>query len=109
MDIKMKIYRLMEKREWTTYILAEKAELPQSTVATLFNSKHNPSLQTLEKICCALGITLSDLFADDELEDEGKVLAANIIHAHSLYTDGVVEESSLLNILSIEFGFNRNL
>ena len=78
MDIKMKIYRLMEKREWTTYILAEKAELPQSTVATLFNSKHNPSLQTLEKICGALGITLSDLFADDEFEDEGKVLAARI-------------------------------
>ncbi|HQE48358.1 MAG TPA: helix-turn-helix transcriptional regulator [Fervidobacterium sp.] len=78
MDIKMKIYRLMEERNWTSYILAEKANLPQSTLATLFSSKYQPSLQTLEKICAALGISLSDLFADETIEDEGKVLAARI-------------------------------
>ena len=78
MDIKEKIYKLMEARNWTTYTLAEKANLTQSTVSSIFRLNRTPSIQTLEKVCEAFEISLSDLFADEECDDEGKVLAARI-------------------------------
>lgn len=37
-----------------------------------------PSIQTLEKLCTAFGITLADFFAEEDVDDEGKILAARI-------------------------------
>ena len=78
MDVKQKIYKLMDERKWTTYMLAEKANLTQSTVSSLFRNDRMPSIQTLEKLCVAFGITLADFFADEDADDEGRVLAARI-------------------------------
>ena len=51
MDIKNRIYQLMELRGWTTYMLAEKAGMTQSTISTMFRSTSVPTIPTLEKIC----------------------------------------------------------
>ena len=78
MDIKQKIYKLMDERKWTTYTLAEKANLTQSTISSLFRNDRTPSIQTLEKLCVALGITLADFFAEEGTDNEGRILAARI-------------------------------
>ena len=57
-------YRI--QRGWTEYQLAERSGLPQSTISSLYRKNMVPSIPSLEKICAAFGITLSELFAQGE-------------------------------------------
>lgn len=52
-------YRL--ERGWTEYQLAERSGLPQSTISSRYRKDMVPSVPSLEKICNAFGITLSQL------------------------------------------------
>lgn len=68
-----------EARGWTEYHLAERSGLPQSTISSWYRKDMVPSVPSLEKICTAFGITLSQLFADDTeaiylTEDQQKLL-----------------------------------
>jgi len=47
------------------YRLAKEAALPQSTISHLFKRSNAPTFPTVESICRALGITLSQFFADE--------------------------------------------
>ena len=78
MNVIDKIYQLMNARNWTTYTLAEQAGLNQSTVASLFQRKRTPKIETLEKICKAFGITLSEFFADGEIDSDNLELVSAI-------------------------------
>ena len=64
-DILNKIDRLRTVRNWSIYKLAEEAGLTQSTVANMFARDTLPSIKTLEALCSALGISLSEFFAED--------------------------------------------
>lgn len=64
-DILATIARYREERNWTEYQLAEKSGLPQSTISSWFRKSMVPTVPSLEKICDAFGITLSQLFAED--------------------------------------------
>lgn len=55
-----------EARHWTEYQLAEKSGLPQSTISSWYRKNMTPSFSSLEKICQAFGLTLSQFFADGE-------------------------------------------
>ena len=80
MDISNRIYELMEIRGWTTYVLAEQAEMPQSTAASIVSGRIIPKIPTLEKICKAFGITLSEFFMDSEdNENNEKIQMASMI------------------------------
>ena len=59
----MTVYR--EERGWTEYQLAERSGLPQSTISSWYRKDMIPTIPSLEKICNAFGITLSQLFAGD--------------------------------------------
>lgn len=63
-DILMSIVRLREARGWTEYELAERSGLPQSTISSWYRKNMIPTVPSLEKICAAFGITLSQLFAE---------------------------------------------
>lgn len=63
-DILAVITRCREARGWTEYELAERAGLPQSTISSWYSKKVVPTLPSLEKVCNAFGITLSQLFAE---------------------------------------------
>ena len=54
-----------ETRGWTEYELAERSGLPQSTISSWYHKDMVPSVPSLEKICAAFGITLSQLFAEE--------------------------------------------
>lgn len=59
------ITELRQQRGWTEYQLAERAGLPQSTISSWYRKNLIPTLPSLEKICAAFGITLSQLFAEE--------------------------------------------
>ena len=67
-DVLARITEYREARGWTEYQLAEKSSLPQSTISSWFRKGMMPTIPSLEKICNAFGITISQLFAkEDEL------------------------------------------
>lgn len=66
MDILGKIKVLQGQRGWTDYKLAQKAGIPIATLSSLYARKSPPKLETLQCICNAFGITLSQFFLENE-------------------------------------------
>lgn len=65
MDVLRKIKELREKRGWSEYMLSEKAGITQSTISSWYRKGTLPTIPSLEKICNAFGITMSQFFLDD--------------------------------------------
>ena len=65
-DILSVITTYREERGWTEYQLAERSGLPQSTISSWYRKNMVPTISSLEKICTAFGITLSQLFAEED-------------------------------------------
>ena len=60
-----KITYYRNKKNWTEYQLAEHSGLTQSTISAWYRKKLYPTIPSLEKICNAYGITLSQFFATE--------------------------------------------
>ena len=77
-DVLAVITALRQARGWTEYQLAEHSGLPQSTISSWYRKQMVPTLPSLEKICAAFDITLSQLFAEEgdpvELTEEQRRL-----------------------------------
>ena len=65
-DINERIIELRMERHWSEYQLAERSGLPQSTISSWYKKGMTPSFSSLEKICGAFGLTLSQFFADGQ-------------------------------------------
>lgn len=94
-----RIRELCDARAWTTYRLAKESGITYSTLNTMLNKSHAPSIATLSRICGGFGITLAQFFSEvDEtvflspeqkthlshwnaLSDQGKKLADTYIQA----------------------------
>ena len=68
MKVLEKIDKLRIEKNWTFYKLAEESSLPLSTITNMYVRKSLPSLTTLMAICSGLSITLSQFFADNEID-----------------------------------------
>ena len=66
LDVLKTISAYRAARDWSEYQLAERSGLPQSTISSWYRKGMVPTLPSLEKICTAFGITLSQLFAGEE-------------------------------------------
>ena len=64
-EILDRIAKYREDRGWTEYQLSERSGLPQSTISSWYRKNMVPTIPSLEKICAAFGITLSQLLADE--------------------------------------------
>ena len=69
MDISVQLQKLMkahgiENRNQ----LSAKSGIPQSTLSTIFNDVHKPSVATIELICNYFGLTLAEFFTDPETD-----------------------------------------
>lgn len=73
MDILKRINDLRKERDWTIYRLAEESNVSQSTISNMFTRKTLPSISTLEHICDAFNITLSQFFSDEK-QAENEIL-----------------------------------
>lgn len=73
-----KIRELRDARKWSEYKLSEESGIPQSTISSWFRHKAVPSVASLEAICKAFNITLSQFFYNEDqalsLSEEQKKL-----------------------------------
>lgn len=67
MDIRVRLKSLLRSRGWTEYRLAKECGLSESTIANIFRRNCTPSFSTLETICNAFGMTMSQFFAEGEM------------------------------------------
>ena len=70
MDILKKITEMRIEKGWTEYELAERSELTQSTISSWYRKNLVPSIPSLEHICNAFGISLSQFFLENECFSE---------------------------------------
>ncbi|WP_251316812.1 helix-turn-helix domain-containing protein [Flintibacter muris] len=63
-DILQEITRLRLERGWSEYDLAKNSGMSQSTISTWYRKKQTPTIQSLDKVCAGLGISLSQFFAE---------------------------------------------
>lgn len=91
MDILVKITTMRMERHWTEYQLAEKSGLTQSTISSWYRKNMLPSIPSLEKICDAFGITLSQFF----LEDTNKTVLLNDNQIKLLYAASKLDNEQL--------------
>lgn len=81
MNVQKRLLKFMAQRGWSAYKLAKQAELSETTISNLFKRNQAPTLYTLERICSALGITLSQFFSEDgeavTLTEEQRELLSN--------------------------------
>lgn len=64
-DVVRKINRMRIERGWSVYKLAELSGLSEKTIYNWEKRCSIPTIQALEGICDAFGITLSQFFAED--------------------------------------------
>lgn len=74
MDISARIIELREKNGYSTNKLAKKAGIGQSTLREIEKGIKQPNTVTLNRICSALNIGLSDFFADASPEQPLEIL-----------------------------------
>ena len=67
MDTHKRLRQLLNERGWTEYRLSKACGLSESTLANIFKRNTLPSISTLEAICKGFGITLSQVFAEDDM------------------------------------------
>lgn len=57
-----RILELCKQKKWSEYKLAQKANIPNSSINAMFKHNHVPTIHNLKKICDAFEITLSQFF-----------------------------------------------
>ena len=67
-NLKLKFKRIELNRSQTE--LAEKASVTRQTIGLIEAGEFNPSLKLCIAICRALGVTLDDIFWEEEEEQE---------------------------------------
>lgn len=65
MTVLDRIMQLRIERNWTEYRLSEESGIAQTTISSWFRKNITPSIPSLENICKAFNITLSEFFAFD--------------------------------------------
>lgn len=73
MDILETIAKMRIERGWTEYQLSQNSGLPQSTISSWYRKNMQPSISSLEHICDAFNITLSQFFAQDSSESKNLI------------------------------------
>ena len=83
-DVLDRITYYRKLKNWTEYQLAEHSGLTQSTISAWYRKNLYPTIPSLEKICTAFGITLSQFFATETdsfaLSNTQKELMVEISH-----------------------------
>lgn len=96
-DIIEKIHKLRRQRNWSVYNLALEAGLTQSTLASMLKRNTPPKIETLENICDAFVLTLSQFFACDETTEYLSSDEKNLICAYRKLTKD--KKQALLDFL----------
>ena len=63
-DTLKRINELLKNRNWSLYKLAKESGIPYSSLNSMFQKNNQPTIATLEKICRAFHINMSDFFSE---------------------------------------------
>ena len=66
MDTVKRVYELAQDHDISLYLLSQKIGVSYSTIKTTEKRGGQLNIDTIERICRALGITLSDFFAGQD-------------------------------------------
>ncbi len=67
-DVGKRIRALREERGWAKGTLATRAGIAPSYIPVLENGEKCPTIETLDAICFAFGITLADFFTEKKAD-----------------------------------------
>lgn len=92
------IKELCKQRKWTYYKLAQKADIPYSSLNAMIKHQHIPSIYNLIKICSGFDITLSQFFsnAESNSNDNKETELLNLWH--------ILDENSKNFVLTYMYG-----
>ena len=100
--INKKICSMCDERGWSTYELAERADLTYSTLNSSINRDAAPKIDTLERICDAFGNTLSQFFQNNEQIEYLSADEKELIRIYRLTSPK--KKKALLDLLENESG-----
>lgn len=95
MNVLDRITSLRESRNWSEYQLAEKSGLTQSTISSWYRKNMIPSITSLERICRAFDITLSEFF----IESTDTAVALTPIHIELLKASEKLNSQQLKQLI----------
>ena len=72
------IKELCRQRGWTYYRLAKESGIPHSSLNTMLNKQHIPSMNNLIKICGGFNITLAEFFTSMETPSDEQQELVNL-------------------------------
>ena len=78
MDTIGRVYQLLGERNMSLLQLSKESDVAYSTFATCRRRNGELKVETIERICSALGITLSDFFAEKPIPISDKRGAKNV-------------------------------
>lgn len=73
-NISERIRELVKEKGWKQSTLSSAAGIKPSTISEWFSGKHEPSVEMIEKVCGALGITMEMFFRNGETELDQEIL-----------------------------------
>ena len=65
-----RVKELCDKQKITKYRLSQMTGVTQTVLSRIIKKENVPTIQTLEKICIALHVSLAQFFAKDEAEQK---------------------------------------
>lgn len=60
-----KFQKLMTERNWSLYQLSKESGVSYNTLKNLYTRCHEPSLDTIRRLCACFNISLSEFFSDE--------------------------------------------
>lgn len=66
--ILVKLRKYLTDYNWSIYKLAKESDIPYSSLNNIFIRNTMPTVSTLMKLCNGLGVSMSDFFKDDTLD-----------------------------------------
>ena len=99
MDYLEKLKVLMKQHNLTEYKLAQKADVAQSTINSLFRKNNLPTIPTLESLLIAMDITLSEFFYDEALMKKHELEEQNLLKKWGLLTKD--QKQAILKLIEL--------
>lgn len=72
-NVGQRIREIRESIKMSGNQLAKLSGIGQSTVSAIENGTNQPTVETLQRICDALGVSLSDFFSEDRQVQDDRV------------------------------------
>lgn len=95
----LRLRQIRKSKGVTQMALAGKVGISQSNISDIENNKHNPTLDTLQKIADALAVPVVDLFEDDRPSRDA-VLSRLMAVYHALPVEERIKVTEIAELMA---------